>query len=140
MVKPTVIISSSWLMLVGVLWALGIGYMFLVLSGIAELISTGYALVYFGALSIGPALLLVGPIFVLQGARPRLGAALASIGCIILTVLAGDEFSGLFHRDPLQAPPSYVFYFCLVAATLLTDLGAVLLFLSSSHPNHLTNR
>ena len=115
-------------MLVGVLWALGIGYMFLVLSGVAELISTGYALLYYGALLVGPALLLVGPIFILRGSYPWLGAAFASAGCIILTALVGDELTGLFHREPFQPPPPYPFYFCLLAGTLLTDVSALILF------------
>jgi hypothetical protein len=117
-------VLSICLILVGFVWALGVGWMFLVLSGIAEPISFVTTSLYYMKLLVGPMLLIVGPILVLNGSQAKLGAVLTMIGCAILTVLVGYNTIGDFHTPLLQAKPPYIFDACVAILTLAVDFAA----------------
>lgn len=117
-----------FLMIVGILWALAVGAMFLLMGGISEPVSVGYTSLYYAAQLIGPILLIAGSILVLNGTHVKAGALLTTIGCAVLTLLVIYMITGLFHLEPLQAKPPYVFYACLAVVTLLSDLAAFRLF------------
>jgi hypothetical protein len=117
-------VSAIYLLTVGVLWVLGIALIFLAMSSIAEPVSLLYTSVYYAALLIGPALLIIGAIAVLRRSRPKLGFILVALGCIILTgTVAHQTILGL-HVEPLQAKPPYRLFVILIIVTLLTDAVA----------------
>lgn len=128
-ISPGVIKGLSvFLMIEGLVWALVIGWMFLVMSGIANPISPLSTSLYFVALLTVPLALMIGPLFILRGPHARLGAIMTAAACMILTALVVHEVSGLFHREPLQAPPSYIFYASLAIIAVLSDLVALVLW------------
>jgi hypothetical protein len=74
---------STGLLLLGVIWALLVVWMFLALMGITDPIFAMRVVLYFVVLLLGPLLLIAGPILVLSGRHPKAGAILATVGCII---------------------------------------------------------
>ena len=115
-------------MLEGILCGLGVGWLYLVLSGISEPISRPATLLHFAALLIGPALLIIGPALVLTGSRARTGAVLAIIGCAILTGWLGYALMGSFHTRPFQAKALDALDVSLVLLALVSDWAAVRLW------------
>ncbi len=105
------------LILIGVIWATLMVWMYLV-SGI----------IAFVAFSLAPIMLIVGSLLVLTGWHAKLGTIITLIGCGIVTVYIGYGISGLFHVEPLQAPPPYLFYIFLAIVTLLADFAAISLY------------
>jgi hypothetical protein len=125
------------LLLVGVLWALFVVWMYLALSGIAEPISVTRVVLYFGVLLLGPLILLVGPILVLTGRHPKTGAILAVVGCVILTITVGYQVPSVLHdlRDPLIMRPPWGLYAVAIILTLLADAGAVQVYRLAGRPS-----
>ncbi len=119
---------SICLLALGIIWAFVVGLIYLTLSSLAEPISAIRVLLYFGALLLGPLLLIVGPIFVLSESNLRLGAGMSGLGCFILTVLVVYESIEALHTEPLQAPPPYSVYGAVLLLTLLADVGAIQLY------------
>jgi hypothetical protein len=115
-------------MLVGIVWALWVGLMYLVMSGMAEPISVSYASLYYTAMLVGPVILVVGPVLVLNQSQPKLGAVLAIIGCVILTISVAHETISGFHVQPLQAKPPYLLFTFMVVVTLFADASAFRLY------------
>jgi hypothetical protein len=91
---------SICLMLVGAAWALGVGFMFLVLSGIAEPISFLVTGGYFAGQLIGPFMLIAGPILVQKGKHAKAGAVLVLMGCAVLSAAALWAADGDPYPDP----------------------------------------
>lgn len=115
------------LMICGFFWTATVGWMYLTLSGIAQPISVWRTLSYYALLLVGPLGLLLGPILVLRGTHAWLGAILTAVACAIFTGWVINELMGLFDRDPLQAPPPYLFYLVLLCLGVLVDLAACFL-------------
>lgn len=118
-------ISASLLLVVGCLWALFVVWLFLTIGGIADapksLMTT--ALYWFG-MSIGPLMLMFGAMLSLRGTSVRSGAILVGIGCAILAGFVLYHSIVGIQREPLQAPPPYLFYVALLLIMILSDAAA----------------
>src|SRR6516164_10033266 len=115
---------SICFMLVGIIWALGVAWIFLNMSTIAEPVSFTYTSIYYAAMLIGPLLLIAGSILVLNGPPAKVGAILVATGSVVLTLYVGYGISGLFHAEPFQAKPPYLVLGIMVGVTILVDIGA----------------
>jgi small-conductance mechanosensitive channel len=118
-------ISASLLLAVGCLWALFVVWLFLTIAGIAEAPKSVMmtALYWFG-MSIGPLTLILGAMLSLKGTSLRSGAILVGIGCAVLTGFVLYHSIIGIQREPLQAPPPYLFYLALLLIMLLSDAAA----------------
>jgi hypothetical protein len=124
---------SIFLLVVGLLWAAGVSWFFVMAGGIGQLTFAYISkmLLFFSWLFIGPLLLIVGAILLL-GARQRTGSILSLIACAILTLMVGYQTIASVHDlgDPLIA--RFYSYYALnaiaVVLTLLSDAGAVQLY------------
>jgi hypothetical protein len=119
---------SICLLLVGIVWALAVGWIYLSLSTIAEPTSVAQVIAYYAGLLAGPLILIVGPALVLNGTYAKPGAALAMIGCVVLTIFVVYQSLQAFHVEPLQVQPPYALYAIVVVLTLLSDVAAVCLY------------
>ncbi|WP_263415888.1 hypothetical protein [Terriglobus albidus] len=119
---------SIYLLLLGIIWALLVGWMYLALSGIAEPISMMRVVLYFGGMLIGPLVLIVGSVLVLCGTYAKPGALLALLGCVVLTIFVVYQSLQALHVEPLQVQPPYLLYVIAVVVALLSDAGAFRLY------------
>jgi hypothetical protein len=124
---------SIFLLVVGLLWAAVVSWLFVAFGGAAELTFAylSKSLLFFSWLFIGPLLLIVGAILLL-GTHQRTGSILSLIACAILTLIVGYQTIASVHNlgDPLIAM-SYSYYVLNAVAvmlTLLSDAGAVKLY------------
>jgi hypothetical protein len=118
-------ISASLLLVVGCLWALFVVWLFLTIAGIADAPkSLLTAVLYWVGMSIGPLALIFGGVLSLRGTSLRSGAILIEIGCAILTGFVLYHSIVGIQREPLQAPPPYLFYLALLLIMLLSDAAA----------------
>ena len=118
------------LILVGVYWLLDLAWTYLVMSGISTP-AVPAVFLYYGTRSIGPILLIVGPILVLNQAHKKLGVLLTAIGCTIITVLIGSSIVEFLHVEPLQRKPDFGDYTrnaFLALVVLLSDWAAFRLY------------
>jgi hypothetical protein len=122
----------SFLLVVGLLWAAVVSWLFVGLGGAANLSSAylGKALMWFSWLFVGPLLLIAGTVLMLMGTRQKVGSILSLVGCMILTVMVGYQILSGLHdiADPLIIKPPYLLYAIAVVLTLLADAGAVQLY------------
>jgi hypothetical protein len=123
------------LMLVGIVWALGVGWMYLVLSGIAEPISVFTTSFYYIQMLVGPILLIIGSIFILTGSHSKAGVIFTMIGCAILTALVAYNTVQDLHPKPLQAKPPYAFDVALLVVAVVVDIGALRMYQFISSKN-----
>jgi len=114
-------LTLLFLLGVGVVWGGFVLWLFLILGGIAEIDSPGYALFYWAGMLIGPLLLTSGAVMLLAGRSLRLGGILVVLGCITLTVFATYNTVVGMKRGPLEAPPVSWFYIVLLAVMLAAD-------------------
>jgi hypothetical protein len=119
---------SISLIVVGVLWAAVIAWMYIALSGIAEPISVMSVVLYYGGLLLGPLVLILGPILVLNGTYTKQGAILSILGCAVLTILVLYQTIQAMHVEPLQVKPPYALYAVVVVLVVLADAAAVKLY------------
>jgi hypothetical protein len=128
---------STGLLLLGVIWALLVVWMFLALMGITDPISAMRVVLYFVVLLLGPLLLIAGPILVLSGRHPKAGAILAMVGCIILTITVAYQVPSLLRdrHDPLIMKSPWGLYAVPIILTLLADAGAVQLYRLAGRPS-----
>jgi len=126
---------SIGFMLVGIVWALVVVWIHLVMIGITEPISAGSVFLYFGAMLLGPILLILGSILVLKGLHAKQGAILVLFGCTILSLIVGYSSIQDLHVEPLQVKPPYLFDACLIITALLSDVGAFRLYQLASSVN-----
>ena len=121
--KAVMKMAASFLLVVGCMWALFMGWLLLVFGGAAadSLVGWAKAAPYWGGMLAGPAVLITGSVLLLRGTPLRTGATLVGIGCIILTGFAlYNSITGL-QRKPLQAPPPYLFYVALLLIMIFSD-------------------
>ncbi len=119
---------SICLLVAGAIWALVVAWLYLTLSGIAEPISMGYVVVYYGGLLLGPLALILGPILVLNGTYAKLGAILAILACAVMTLFVFYQTAQAMHVEPLQVKPPYALYAAVVILVILADAAAVKLY------------
>ena len=122
---------SIFLLIVGLLWASVISWLFVALGGAGELTLAyiGKALLWYSWMFIGPLLLIAGAVLSL-GTHQRAGATLSLAGCAILTVMVGYQSISMLRdlADPLIMKPPYAKWATGVIITLLADVGAVQLY------------
>jgi hypothetical protein len=117
-------VPAIFLLIVGCIWTLAVMWMFLSIAGIADAPeSIVHVVLFWGCLLIGPAVLIIGSTFVLRGSSGRVGAALVTIGCLILTGFALYNSVVGMQRKPLQAPPVYSVYIAWLIVMLLADIA-----------------
>jgi len=119
---------SILMLLVGTVWALAIAWAFISLSGMSAPISTRTIVVDYGLALIGPVCLILGPILILNGSRPRVGGLLSLLACLVLTGITIYQFAPSLHPDPLQVRPPYLLNAVLMGLVLLVDFGAFRLY------------
>ena len=119
---------SIIMLLIGVVWALVVGWAFVTLSGISVPVSTGTVVLEYGLALVGPVCLVLGPILVMTGNRPHLGAILCFLSCLVLTGIECYQFSYSLHPSPLEMRPPYLLYAILIVLVLAADVGAFRLY------------
>jgi hypothetical protein len=127
-------IAASFLLVVGCFWALFVIWLFLTIAGIADGPTSVTALVlYWGGMLIGPFSLIIGAVLLLRGTSLRPALILLGIGCVILTAYTlYNSVIGL-HREPLQAPPPYLFYVVMLLIMALSDAAAYRVYRALTH-------
>ena len=124
-------ITSIFLTLVGLLWAVVVTWFFLMTGGLEVLhfAYLGKAVLWYGWMFVGPLFLLVGPLLYAR-ARYRMAASvLLGVGCLILSAEVGWILQSVIHdlADPLIAKPPYNLYAGGLILTALADICTVLL-------------
>lgn len=119
---------SICLLVVGIIWTLVVGWIYLTLSGIAEPISMMRILAYYGGLLLGSLALILGPILILKGTYAKWGAILAILGCSALTIFVFYQTVQAMHVEPLQVKPPYALYGAVVILVILADVAAIKLY------------
>jgi len=122
---------AIFLIVVGLLWAGAMSWLFVALGGAGELTFAyiGKALLWYSWMFIGPLLLIIGATLSL-GSHHKAGACLSLIGCAVLTIMVGYQSISMIRdlADPLIIKPPYGKWMLGVVLTLLADLGAVQLY------------
>jgi hypothetical protein len=123
---------SIFLLVVGLLWAAVVSWLFVTLGGAAEPTFSGLAksLLWFSWWFIGPVVLIAGALLMLRGNHQRAASLLCVLGCIILTLMVSSQTLSVIHdaADPLIMKPPYAEYALAIMLTLLADAGAVQLY------------
>ena len=132
-------IASLVLMLVGVLWLIVLGLVYLMMSGISTP-AIPQVFWFYVTRGLGGVLLILGSTLVLSQAWSKLGAAFLLVGCAILTYFVISLVLGLSHIEPLERKPDYldyILYTFFAVVALLSDWMALslcrLIFLQGSH-------
>jgi hypothetical protein len=119
---------AIFLIVVGLLWAGAISWLFVALGGTGELTFAyiGKALLWYSWMFIGPLLLIAGATLSL-GSYHKAGANLSLIGCVVLTIVVGYQSISMIRdlADPLIMKPPYGKWTLGVVLTLLADFAAV---------------
>jgi len=118
---------SICLLVVGCIWATCAAWLFVGLAQVTERAPVTHVLLSAAGMLIGPLSLIAGSIVVLKSVRQRPGIMLISLGCTILTISVFHEVIGGIRPNPLEMRPPYLLYAIVLAITLLSDVGAVLL-------------
>lgn len=118
---------SVFLLLVGLLWAAVVSWLFVMFGGVSVPAFIGKALLWYSWMFVGPLLLISGAVLILIGTSQKAASILSLVGCIILTLMVGYETLWMVHdlADPLIARPPYGLYGLAVVLTLTADAGAV---------------
>lgn len=117
--------AAGFLLVVGCLWTLFVVWLLLAIGGLPDsLIWWAKAAPYWGGMLAGPMALIIGAVLLLRGTSLRSGAILVSLGCVIFTgFVLYNSITGM-QRQPLQAPPPYLFYMVLMLIMILSDAAA----------------
>ena len=122
---------SIFLLVVGLLWAAVLSWLFVIFGGVSDLAFIGKALLWYLWMFVGPLLLISGAVLTLIGTHHKVGSIVSMLGCFILTLMVGYETVEMLRdlADPLIARPPYGgLYAIAVASTLMADAGAVHLY------------
>lgn len=127
MTRPSI---SIFLLVVGLLWAAVVSWLFVMFGGVSDLAFIGKALLWYSWMFVGPLLLIIGAVLMLIGTRRKAGSVLSLVGCFILTLMVGYEIVLMLRDlpDPLIARPPYALYAISGALTLMADAGAAHLY------------
>jgi hypothetical protein len=118
---------SIFLLVVGLLWAAVVSWLFVMFGGVSDLAFIGKALLWYSWMFVGPLLLISGAVLTLIGTHYKVGSIVSLVGCFILTLMVGYQTVEMLRdlADPLIARPPYDLYASAVASTLMADAGAV---------------
>ena len=121
---------SIFLLVVGLLWAAVVSWLFVMLGGVSDLAFIGKALLWYSWMFVGPLLLMSGAVSTLRGTHQKVGSIVSLVACCILTLVVGYQTVEMLRdlADPLIARPPYGFYAIAMSSTLLADVGAVHLY------------
>jgi hypothetical protein len=121
---------SIFLLVVGLLWAVVVSWLFVMFGGVSDLAFIGKALLWYSWMFVGPLLLISGAFLTLIETHHKVGSMVSLVGCFILTLEVGYETVWMLHdlANPLIARPPYGLFAIAVASTLLADAGAVHLY------------
>jgi hypothetical protein len=121
---------SVFLLVVGLLWAGVVSWLFVMFGGVSDLAFIGKALLWYSWMFVGPLLLISGAVLTLIGTRHKAGSIVSLVGCFILTVMKGYLTVEMLRdlADPLIARPPYGLYAIAWALTLTADAGAIQLY------------
>jgi len=121
---------SVFLLVVGLLWAAVVSWLFVMFGGVSDLAVVGKALLWYSWMFVGPLLLISGAVLMLIGTHRKAASIVSLVGCLILTVMVGYETVEMLRdlANPLIAKPPYGLYAIAVASTLMADAGAVHLY------------
>jgi len=130
------------LFVLGLLWALGMAWVHIVMTGITEPVLPLPLHLFLGF--IGPALLIVGSLLVIAVWHIRIGTAFCTIACVLLTWWIGPDsvlsVIDLFRPlPPLQAPMTalnYVVAFGLVTFIIAADILTGILLWRTIKPSN----
>ena len=128
-------IAAGFLFVVGCSWMLLIVWMFLAISGVADAPeSWARVALYWGAMLVGPSVLIIGSVLLLRRTSLQPGTILVGIGCVILTGFALYNSIVGMQRRPLEAPPPYLFYIVMLLIMLLSDAAAYKIYKALGDP------
>jgi signal transduction histidine kinase len=121
---------SIFLLVVGLLWAVVVSWLFVMLGGVSDLAFIGKALLWYSWMFVGPLLLISGTVLTLIGTHHKAGSVLSLVGCFMLTLMVGYQTVEMLRdlADPLIMRPPYGLYAIAVSSTLMADAGAVHLY------------
>lgn len=121
---------SIFLLVVGLLWAVVVSWLFVMLGGVSDLAFIGKALLWYSWMFVGPLLLISGTVLTLIGTHHKAGSVLSLVGCFMLTLMVGYQTVEMLRdlADPLIMRPPYGLYAIAWALTLMADAGAVHLY------------
>ena len=123
-----------FLVLVGLLWAAVVSWLFYMFGGLADPAFIGKALLLYSWMFVGPLALIIGAVLTLMGAHQKGASIAVLVGCFILTLMVGDQTAWILRdlADPLIARPPYALYASAVVLTLMADASAVHLYRTAS--------
>jgi len=118
---------SIFLLVVGLLWAVVVSWLFVMFGGVSDLAFIGKALLWYSWMFVGPLLLISGAVFTLTGTHHKAGSIVSLVGCFILTLMVGYQTVEMLRdlANPLIMRPPYGLYAIAVASTLMADAGAL---------------
>jgi hypothetical protein len=126
--------AAAFLFVVGCLWALLVAWMLFAIAGVAKPESWTTIALYWGSMSAGPLVLIVGAMMLLRGISLRLGGILVGLGCATLTVFVLYNSVVGLQPKPLSAPPPYFFYAALLTVMIFSDAAAYKVHRAISSP------
>jgi hypothetical protein len=119
---------------VGVIWLLGMSWMWLILGGMAGLFSSMHAflrsLPYLFLFFAGPLLLISGSVMFLVGRKHLVSLALVAVSSVGLIGMTGKTLYDAAHPVPLQAPTGYGFYALFGGSLVITGAATLILLLN----------
>jgi hypothetical protein len=126
--------AASFFLVVGFSWASLVAWMLVTIADIADWPEslTPVAIYWLGSV-IGPVLLIIGSVLILRGKAFRFGTSLIVAGCLILSAFAIYNTVDGVHREPLQAPPPYLFYIGLILVMIVSDMTAYKLYQTAKY-------
>ena len=117
-------VASTFLILVGLLWAFALWWSVLAMDAIAERMPNFY---WYGVgYAAGPILLILGPLLLIRRSWQRSAAVTAAIGCCILTVGASWMLLDVaLHENPSNRAFSFCVAGMICVVAVLADLAGV---------------
>jgi hypothetical protein len=121
---------SVFLLVVGLLWAGVVSWLFVMFGGVSNPAFIGKALLWYSWMFVGPLLLISGAVMALIGTQHKAGSIVSLVSCFILTLMVVYETVEMLRdlADPLIMRPPYGLYAIAWALTLIADAGAVHLY------------
>ena len=117
-------VASTFLILVGLLWAFALWCAVSAMDAIAERMPGFY---WYGVVHVaGPALLIVGPLLLMRRSWQRAAAVIAATGCCILTVGASWMLIDVaLHENASNRAFGFSMAGVICAVAVLADLAGV---------------
>jgi uncharacterized membrane protein YwaF len=99
---------SIFLLVLGVLWALGFAWFYLVMSGITDFTSRTAAILYWPVTLAAPLMLILGSTLLLRNQGSKVGAWLSILGAALYTMFAlYNSAEALRPLKPLEPARAY---------------------------------